>query len=216
MKHFIVIASACALFATAVPAAAAPIGLTLVNSPDITSGFIDISYNTASGLLQADGFALEMFDDTNGINAINNGLFNLDATIDGSGTLINGTLTITGEVVGFGSANPLLTADLTDFGFQDAPGGELFEFMFTVTGGDLATPAFFGNLGDGTGGLILSIGDPNAFDGTFDTDFNNNFGIPGFGSGVSDVGLVPEPGTLALMLVSGLFVRRRRRRTSGR
>lgn len=88
--------------------------------------------------------------------------------------------------------------------------------MFTVTGGDLATPAFFGNPGDGVGGLILSIGDPNVFDGTFDTDFNNNFGIPGFGNGISDAGLIPEPGTLALMLVSGLFVRRRRRRACGR
>ena len=188
----------------AAPAQASLLGLTLLRSPDITSGFIDVAYDAGSGLFTASGFALTL-DGTN-FDVI--GSFDYSIQLDGFGGLISGSLIITGEVGGFGP--PLLTGDVTAFGFQDG-GGDLFEMLFTVTGGDLATPAHYGDPG-AVGGTIMNANGSN-FGGTFDVDFNNNFGIPGFGQGVSDTAPIPEPATLVLLVVAGgLVVRRRRRR----
>lgn len=190
---------------------AALLDLTLLDSPDTLSGFLDVTYNATTDQFQVDGFALQIFDDVNGVTPIANGLIDLDATVDGTGTLLGGSVTISGQALGFGNFNPLLTADLTAFGFQDPSGGELFEFLFDVTGGDLAIPVFYGNPGDKVGGLILNA-DSTGFDGTFDADFDNNFGLPGFGNGVSDAGVIPEPTSLTLMLLSGIVYFRRSRR----
>ena len=76
---------------------------------------------------------------------------------------------------------------------MDSPGGELFEFLFDVTGGSLAID-FLNLVGDSVGGVILDAGD-SGFNGSFLTGFMNS----GF-TGVADIA-IPEPATMALILI---------------
>ncbi|HRP62133.1 MAG TPA: hypothetical protein PK400_02445 [Phycisphaerales bacterium] len=177
------------------------LNLTLEPSPDITSGFIDVTYNAGTQQFAATGFALSMFDGVN--NAITNGGFAITATIDNSGNALGGLLAITGNVGGFGMN--LLTGNLQAFGFMPG-GGDLFEFVFEVTGGDLA-PAY-GGVGSLFGVILNAVG--STFNGNWGQSFNNNGGIPGFGFGVSDTAPIPAPAALPLLAAIGLIARRRR------
>lgn len=192
------------LFAGATGAQAAPLGLTLLDTPDIFSSFIDVVYLAGSDSFSANGFALQ-FDDGSS-NAIAGGLFTLDATIDEFGNLSAGTFTISGTIAGLGfNSGTLLTGNLTAFGFING-GGDPLEFLFDVTGGDAA--ALYG----GAGGIILSqVG----FDGDWSSDFDNRFnGIPGTGQGLADAAAVPLPAAVWLMLsgLMGLLATARRSR----
>lgn len=173
--------------------------------PDVESGFIDVQYDADSDLFTASGFALTLdFDgepppDEN----ILDGLFSLSLIVDENGVPGGGTIEITGNVLDLGP--DLLTGNITEFGFMDSPGGEIFEFVFDVTGGDLAPQ--FGPLG----GVILDAVD-SGFGGTFDTSFANS----GF-SGVSDTAPIPEPATgLSLLMGAAVWQARRRSRKSCR
>ena len=197
----------CVFFASS--SLAAPLNITLDDSPDVLSGFIDVGYDAANDAFAADGFALSIYDGVSSTN-ITGGGFSLSAHIDEVGSLLAGsTLMITGEVLGLGTTDPLLTGDLTAFGYLDSPGGDIFEFFFTVTGGDLATPTYYGN--PGSVGAVILDGNGTGFDGTFDADFNNlMFDMPGTGNGVSDTG-IPEPGGFALLLFGALAALKKRR-----
>ena len=72
-----------------------------------------------------------------------------------------------GTIAALGAnSGTLLTGTLTAFGFPVGP-GQIFEFLFTPTGGDLLT-------GFGTeGGIILDAG-ANDFTGSFDPPFSNS------------------------------------------
>jgi hypothetical protein len=190
----------------AVPAQGSLLGLALLDYPDITSGFTDVTYGAASDQFAASGFALSFDDDgTGSAENILNGVFSIDAAIDESGEPGPGTLVITGDVLGYGP--DLLTASLTDFGFMDG-GGDIFEFLFEVTGGDLAIPSLYGDPGSVVGLILDATG--SDFGGTFDMDFDNTGGMPGWGMGVSDTAPIPEPSSLLLMLLAGALFRRRR------
>lgn len=207
MKHHVIVAAACILFTAVLPAAAAPLGLTLPAQPDVFSSFLSVSYNAGSDDFLASGSALS-FDDGGVGSAINiaNGTLDISAKIDSTGSPTAGTLTIMGDVLGFGPT--LLTADLTTFGFLDSPGGDIFEFLFTVTGGDLAIPQFYGTPGPSSiAGVILDAAGSN-FGGTFDVNFDNGF----FGFGVSDTRIIPEPATATLffVVIAGALARRRK------
>ena len=147
-----------------------------------------------------------------GVTAINisGGTFDIVATITEVGAATAGSLTIQGGVSGFGPT--LLTANLVDFGYFDG-GGDLFEFLFTVTGGDLATQALYGDPGAVVGVIINANG--SSFAGSFGQSFDNNGGFPGFGFGSSDTAPIPAPGTLLVMLAAGGLRARRRRAYSG-
>ncbi len=180
----------------AAPAQGSLLGLTLLRSPDITSGFITVGYDAGTQVFTASGFSLTL----DGLDFDVIGSFDYSLQLDGFGGLISGSLTITGSVGGFGP--PLLTGDVTAFGFQDG-GGDLFEILFTVTGGDLATPAHYGDPG-AVGGVIMNANGSD-FDGTFDDDFGN------IGTGTSNTAPIPEPATLVLLAIAGGLVARRRR-----
>lgn len=186
------------------PAQAALLNLT-PSPPDVFSSFIDISYDAGSDIFQADGFATTLDDD--GIGAaegIAGGLFSLNATIDQSGSLSGGTIAIAGTVANLGfTSGTLLTGNLTDIGFADT-GGDPLEFLFSITGGDLA------GLYGGTGGVILS--------NTSFTSWLNSFQNAPF-AGVSDtfaVSPIPVPAAVwlfgsALLGLAGYGRRSRRK-----
>lgn len=160
-------------------------------TPDITSGFIAVTYTLPddNGLFEALGTASHLdFDGTDPPDhAITDGSFHISITVAPStGVPIGGTLAITGTVDVFTSGT-LLTGTIDQFGFQDAPGGDIFEFTFDVTGGDLA--ALYG----AKAGVVLDA-QGSGFTGSFLTAFDNGLGL-----GVSDTFRpVPEPSTLLL------------------
>jgi hypothetical protein len=186
---------------------AALLNLSLLPVPDITSGFIDVSYNASSDAFSAQGFAFSMTDSPN--RTITNGTFNLSAIVDSAGMATSGTITIGGTIPAIPAGTPLLTGTLTAFGFQTG-GGSIFEFLFSVTGGSLATPAYFGNSGVGVFGVILNASGAT-FNGNWGQSFNNNGGIPGFGNGVADTAPIPAPVVAAPFAIAGFFAGRRRR-----
>ena len=189
---------------------ATPLNLILESYPDVCSGFIDVTYDSGSNVFDATGWAFT-FDDDGSTPAENiaNGSFNLNATIDATGLLGSGTLTIGGTIasLGYNSGN-LLTGSLTGLGFI-AAGGDPLEFVFDVeiTGGDLAS-YYAGK----TGGVILG---GTSFPGSFANDFDNNSGMPGCGQAVSDTGVVvPEPATISLLIIGLVGAKLRRRSLS--
>ena len=204
--------SSCLLAMIATSSARADLlNLELLDFPDIFSGFIDVMYDAGSDQFTATGFALTFDDDGDGPQEnITGGVFTIAGTILEGGFFTSGSLTIEGNVLGFGTT--LLTADVVDFGFQN-DGGDLFEFLFTITGGDLAIAEFYGGPGTIVGVILDANFGGTGFDGSFDQDFNNNDGMPGYGLGVSDTAPIPGPGTLLVLLAAGgLGARRRRRR----
>jgi len=190
-----VLAAAALALLWTTPASATPLQLELLQFPDVVSGFLDVTYSSGSDTLSISGFALELDDDGVGeALTIQGGLFDLTASIDAAGALSAGTLTISGAVPSLGfDSGTLLTGVLTAFGFPDS-GGDPLEFVFAVTGGDLA-----GLYGTGPAGLIVG---QSGFGASFASDFDNLLGGPGTGAGVSNAAPVPEAGTALLLGVA--------------
>lgn len=187
---------------------AAPLGLILNDSPDITSVFMDVSYNAGSQSLAANGFSATLDDDGVGpaLDFDNFGTFDILASIDNSGAPLGGSLTITGDLTStLGLSGTLLTGTLTDFGwFGTTRDG--FEFLFQVTGGLLATAQYYGLPGSSVG-VIYDSGE-DVFNGTFVSSFSSS----GFGSGFSDSAPIPEPTTLAFLFAAAFLSRRPKNR----
>lgn len=205
--------SSCLLAMIATSSARADLlNLELLDFPDIFSGFIDVMYDAGSDQFTATGFALTFDDDGDGPQEnITGGVFTIVGTILEGGFFTSGSLTIEGDVLGFGTT--LLTADVVDFGFLN-DGGDLFEFVFQITGGDLAIAELYGGPGTIVGVILDANFGGTGFNGSFDQDFNNNDGMPGYGLGVSDTApLIPGPSALLVLLAAGgLGARRRLRR----
>ena len=164
-------------------AQAAPLDLLLADSPDIFSSGINVDYTASSGVFSAIGTASTFEDDGVGpATPISGGGFDLTASIDTSGVLSGGTFSIDGTLGAF--TGTLLTGTLTGLGFPSIGNGDPLEFLFDVTGGDLASA--YGT----SGGIILSN---SGFTG-FASDFiNTPF------TGVADTGtVVPVPAAVWL------------------
>jgi hypothetical protein len=201
--------------------------LTLQPTPDIASFFIDVAYNASSHTLAASGMTTCISignpeDPNNPItfdeDSLLNGTFSLSATVDNAGVASSGSLTMGGEVLGYGEAGPLLTANNLSFFnsfFTDTqnPNGDvaIFEFLFDVSGGEMAD--IFGGSGAKVG-VILSwvstAGDvaQNQFTADFDNLQGHTFG-EGWGTAMADTAPIPEPVTVLLLGLGALIIRRK-------
>jgi hypothetical protein len=165
--------------------------------PDISAGFLNASYDAATGILSADGWPMS-FNLSGGSttsDSIDGGQYLLSVQLTPTGQPVPGTgiLDITGTIPGLASSGTLLTGQLSKFGFETG-GGNIFEFIFDDLGGDLA-PYY-----DGETGVIL-----DAWNSGFDGSFANNFTAGPSLSVADNSVVVPEPSTTILLLCALAF-----------
>lgn len=186
---------------------AAPLGLATA-FPDISvTSNVTTTYNATSDGFSVSG-GISQYSPAVGVSKVaGNGTggtgLTLSAVVDAGGALQSGgTLVINGIVpqLGIVTAQNLLTANLTAFGYSGTGASTVFEFKGTVTGGTLAS-AFGTQVG-----AILNPGSSSNFSGTFAGNFSGSLGTV-------DVFAIPEPATLAALALGGAaaFVRRSRR-----
>lgn len=154
-----------------------------------------------------------------------NGFYTLDATIQQVGSswnLVGGTFTVKGDLMGGQTTELLLQGSLNTglggqaFGYGNpgqgtSPGPyNIFQFLYTVTGGNCTIMADYQGLNNGAGGISLDAFFANTIQG-FNGDFGRNFSNPA-GNGVADT-FVPEPAAYAwagaLIGIIGMVVTRR-------
>lgn len=165
------------------------------DQPDVTTSFMGVSFDSGTSTFTANGFAVTL--DLDGIappdHNITGGTYALTAVVDDIGNA-SGTISIGGTVPALGfNSGTLLTGNIEAWGFVDG-GGEIFEFLFAVTGGDLV-PLYPVGTQATRGGTVI-----NAVDSNFDGTFGSNFANSGF-SGSSDTFPTPEPASIATMLI---------------
>jgi hypothetical protein len=177
---------------------------------DLYSEFIHINYVAGTNSFSATGYPKTL--DLNGSppaeQTYSNSArsFDLEASIDSSGHLTAGVNTIT---IKSDSSTTLLTGTLTNFGYTPVSGTGYFEFLFTTTGGTLAS-----NFTNKFGVKITSMGEGLGSSTLFSNSFANSSTMP---LAVADtVGIAPEPASLvmwsALSIVAALGYRCRGRK----
>jgi phage baseplate assembly protein gpV len=203
-------------------AGATPLNLTLDQFPDILSQFVDVTYDTASQLLQAQGIALQINAAPGTTLNILNGAFAIGILTDGTSVggvaannlVIGGDVDVDGDSV-IDATGLLLSGEIAQFGASTAGPG-LFEFVFNITGGAFAGTLFT----QPQVGVILGLDGSSTYTGSFAVNFSNLIGgLAGSGAGSADTApVVPEPATLLLFGagVAGLagFGRRRFRKAT--
>lgn len=192
----------------ATPARANMIGLT-PSSPNCTAFLVDVKYTAATRLFEATGNGLDF--DVDGVAppdySLPAGQYKLNVTIPATGLPTGGDLRITGSIPSLNATSgTLLTGTIAKFGCSNPPsGGEIFEFIFNVTGGDLAS--YYQD----KAGVVLDAVNSN-FKGLFNANFQNSLMA---GNAHIYAEAVPEPSMLALLpclAVAGAVVAARRRR----
>lgn len=182
---------------------AAPAQAALLQFPnswaDLQVGSLTVDYDSAS-----DTFSVSHTDpkdfyfdpDGSSLMFVTSASYAIDAQIDNSGSLVSGTLDITGVIndLGINSPTTLLSGSLAAFGFQAEDSFGMFDFEVTGLTGALA-----GYYGDRLYVLMSSYGSID-FTGSFDSDFT--------GSGnyiyADNLAIVPVPAAVWL-LGSGLL-----------
>jgi len=180
-------------------------------SPNLSNS-LAVAFNASSGLFTATGDTAgytaadpnlndgQPYIVGNSYDNYNPGTFSLTATIATNGSLLGGTVLITGGIYAtdenLTQVEPddtvLLQGDLIAFGFQgytDAP--DQFDFGVAVTGGALADQY-------GSSAYILLHPGYTSFDNIFTVGFSND------GQGDADTRMIPEP-TSGLLVLLSLF-----------
>jgi len=211
------------------PASAALLGVeNQIGLPDISYGAgSSFTYNAATDLATLSANATQLTGPPPpGVVQTINGAFpnvSLQFSVDSSGNFTGGIggddLTVSGSSTGsYGNfASPLLTAEVTDFGFANNPsdpGSSWFDVLLTVTGGSLANTVGSGLVVGQTIGITIIGEGVGIARGPF--DFTQNIALGTIhGSAKGDIGTisaVPEPTSLLLLGsgLAGLAFRRRR------
>lgn len=210
----------CFLFGNQRIASAEHLGLDKQIPPDIVSYNTHVSYeyHEHEGVFTANALAM-IFDDGTWHYIMDGddygGSFDVSMTVNPTdGSPIAGTLSITGTIDDLADSGTLLTGDIRSFGFSDPPGGEIFEFLFAVTGGDLKSYYLESEHGPYIG-VILNAWN-SGFEGSFTASFSNS------SSGTADTfAHVPEPSNLMAWsflapagIAYAIYASRRRRQES--
>jgi len=168
--------------------------------PDISAGYLNVGYNATTGTLSAVGWPTSFTVSDNAANpaSIIGGQYDLTAHVTPTGEPLAGSLEITGTIPDMAlSSGTLLTGQLelsqSGFGFQSG-GGDIFEFIFNITGGDLA-PYYQGKVS-----VIL-----DAWDSGFDGSFAKSFTAGPYLSVADNSIVVPEPSAAILLLGAVAF-----------
>ncbi len=227
LRILVFIFSMVALWANSQSKAATDLPYVTNGLPDLTGSYMGVDYIASNGAFVVDSGLTTDYRISNGhggvtdVGVTTEGSYILSATINNSGVLTGGTLTINGAVGG-GSVVTLLTGNLTTgaagtaFGYGD-DGDQVFQFLFTVSGGSLESA--FGGSG-AAGGIVFTAGFGNG-DTPFTGSWASNFNTDGTDNGVIDsfslkTVPVPEPSSI-LLVASGVLcmVARRRLNTPG-
>lgn len=153
------------------PAQAAPLDLTLQPTPDIMSDFIDVAYDTTKQSFTARGFAEEISTGNGDPVIIENGVFEISATITNGGEVVAGTLTVSGAVPSLGiGKGTLVSGKMRSVGTGE-DGGPM-ELQFDTDGGGLAFDF---------GPVINVILSQSGFGGDFTRNFNSPIAVAGTG-----------------------------------
>lgn len=168
-----------------------------VEDPDLYANNLTVGYvpsSSGTGTFSVEGYPSTFtIAGTNSQYTMSSStLYDLTAEINQStGQATSGTLAIEGTIMPLGATTgTLLTGNLSQFGYQTA-GGDSFEFVFNVTGGDLA-PYYSGQIG-----VILAV-PSSSFLGDFSTSFNNG-SSPAYSDNFSFPTAVPEPCSAVLL-----------------
>ncbi len=181
--------------------------------PDLTGSYMDSGYDAGSGAFLVTGWTTDynISDGHGGATDVGVSVldaYTLSATINNSGVLTGGTITIDGAVGNGNTSVTLLTANLvtgaagTAFGYGDG-GNNLFQFRFNVTGGTLASA--FGGTG-AAGGVILDAWFDPTGDNPFTGSWAGSFDSHGSQVGAIDCFAVPEPSSGLLLSVGGALL----------
>ncbi|MBC8094637.1 MAG: hypothetical protein H7Y43_02385 [Akkermansiaceae bacterium] len=176
------------------------------NAPDFMAGFINVNYNHTTREFLAQGWTSDYVNGS--VTLADLGMWTLTAQLDSNYDLAGGSLEVRGNL---GAGDELLLSGSLKsgaagevFGFQDPVDSnhDLFEFLFTINGGNATVISDFLAWGN-VGGIIV---DANFSSGDigFTGDWNQSF--ESFeSSGVSDV-FVPEPGSYGVLGAVTAFV----------
>jgi len=184
---------------TGLPARGSSLDLS-AQPPDLAAGYINVTYNATAGTLSAVGWpaSFNLGGSPPDLGTIESGQYDLTAHVTPSGQPISGSLDVIGTIPGMASSGTLLTGQLqlsqSGFGFQPG-GGDIFEFIFNITGGDLA-PYYQGKVS-----VILDAWN-SGFNGSFANDFNAS---PYLSLADNSLVVVPEPTATMLLLTASTF-----------
>jgi len=202
MKLALITSAAVALVAAVGTSMGNPLNL-VGGIPDVSAGFVLITFNATTGFFSATGATQNISLPGPSQEPAGQREFTLTCTISGAGVASNGSLTVktdhnSPDSVAFSST------DLTAFGFGPT---NKFEFVFSQAAGNLAP------IGSDIGVILVGPGFP--FPGgvpEFGSDFSNAL-FPGaaFGDGNADTFLIPAPSVACVGAVALLFGGRRRR-----
>ena len=184
------------------PALGSTIDLSSIQNPDLSALALTASYTPSAGstgTFTITGYPTS-FKVANGngpYGIAGNSVYDLTALINkNTGQLISGSLLIGGTIssasVPNASSGTLLTATLTNFGFSNS-GGDFFQFVANITGGDLA------HYYSSTMGIQVDASD-SEFAGSFLTSFSTD--VFATTSDNASFNVVPEPSAVFLMLTS--------------
>lgn len=193
-------------------AKAMSLGLVSGTLPDLNVTMLGVSYSESSDTLSIFGNTMPMYSFM-GVGGNSSGLgmnatdFQLTASIDATGTLLAGpsTLTVISDMGAIGSGT-LLTATITDFGFEvasDPMGGNLVTLEFIATVGTDNLPEAMGPI---IGIIATFVPTTSVNDPPFNQDFRAN-------SATFNAFTIPSPAAAGVGLMSFVLLALGRRRS---